>query len=164
MFLHSGSSELNNHSIYTDWRLLSNHASLTIIIPITEEYIISSKHFIIKDSEKESTFIKDLTNSIRNINTSNILDIASINRATDKFASMVKVTWRKNSKVINITRHSKSWWNESYCRDLEKYRLSKSLEDWKWFWRIVKNMKWQFFDLKIQKIANKKHSPWKLIG
>jgi len=108
MFLHSGSSELDNHSIYSNWRLSSNHASLTIIISITEEHTISSKHSIIKDSEEEPTFIKDLTNSIRNINTSNISDIASINRAANKFASMVEVTWGKNLKVVNITRHSKS--------------------------------------------------------
>jgi len=131
MFLHSGSSELDNHSIHPDWRLSFNHAPLTIVIPIAEEHIVSSKHSIIKDSEEESTFIKDLINSIRNIITSNISDIASLNRVVDKFASMVEVTWEKNSKVVNITRHSKSWWDESCGRDLEKYRLSKSLEDWK---------------------------------
>jgi len=131
MFLCSSSSKLDNHSIHPDWRLLSDHTSLTIVIPITEEHIISSKCSIIKDSEKESTFIKDLTNSIRNINTSNILDIASLDRAINKFASTVEVTWEKNLKVINITRHSKSWWDKSCCRDLEKYRSSKSLEDWK---------------------------------
>jgi len=109
MFLYSGSSELDNHSIHPDWRLSSNYASLTIIISTTEEHVISSKHIIIKDSEEELTFIKDLTNSIRNIDTSNISDIASLNRAVNKFASTVEVTWEKNLKVINITRHSKSW-------------------------------------------------------
>jgi len=128
MFLRSGSSELNNHSIHPDWRLLSNHAPLTIIIPITEEHIVSRKCSIIKDSEEESTFIKDLTNSIRNIDTSNI---TNLDRAVNEFASVVEITWEKNSKVINITRHSKSWWDKSCCRDLEKYRSSKSLEDWK---------------------------------
>ena len=109
MFLCSSSSELDNHSIYPDWRLLSDYASLTIIIPITEEHVVSSKHFIIQNSEEESTFIKDLTNFIRNIDTSNISDIASLDRAVNKFASTVEVTWEKNLKVINITRHSKSW-------------------------------------------------------
>ena len=127
MFLCSGSSKLDNYSIYPDWRLLSDYAHLTIIIPITEEHVISSKHF----SEEESIFIKDLTNSIRNIDTSNISDIASLDRAVNKFVSIVEVTWENNLKVINITRHSKSWWDKSYSRNLEKYRLSKSLEDWK---------------------------------
>jgi len=129
IFLHSGSSELDNHTIHSNWRLSSDHAPLTIIIPIAEEHIISSKHSIIKDSEEELTFIKDLTNFIKNINTSNISYITSLDKAVDKFASAVEVTWEKNLKAINITRHFKSWWDENCCRDLEKYRLSKSLED-----------------------------------
>jgi len=43
--------------------------------------------------------------------------------------------------------------------DLANYRLSKNLEDWKTFWRTVKNTKRDFFNLKIQEIANKKHGP-----
>ena len=92
MFLHSGSSKLDNHSIYPNWRLSSNHASLTIIIPIIEEHINSSKCSIIKDSEEESIFIKDLTISIRNINAFNMSDIASLNKAVNNFASVVEVS------------------------------------------------------------------------
>jgi len=77
--------------------------------PIVEEYINSRKCSIIKDSKEESTFIKDLTTSIRNINISNILDVASLDRAVNEFANTVKDSWEKNLKVINITKHSKSW-------------------------------------------------------
>ena len=61
-------------------------------------------------------------------------------------------------------KHSKSWWNGNCSRDLENYRSLKSLEDWKIFHRTVKNTKCLFFDLKIQKIANKKQGPWKLMN
>ena len=40
----------------------------------------------------------------------------------------------------------------------------KSGQDWKTFWKIVKNMKRVFFDLKIQEIANKKWGPWELLS
>ena len=95
IFLHNSSSELDNHSIYPDWRLSSSYTPLTIIISIVKEYINSRKHSIIKDSKEELTFIKDLTTFIRNINTSNMSDIASLNRAINKFANTVENAWEK---------------------------------------------------------------------
>ena len=91
-------------------------------------------------------------------------DVASLDRAVNKFANVVENAWEKNSKVINITKHSKSWWDEICSRDLESYRSSKSLENWKQFWRTVKNTKHQFFNLKIQEISNKKQGPWELMN
>ena len=35
-------------------------------------------------------------------------DTTSLNRAFNEFAMVVENTWEKNSKVINITKHSKS--------------------------------------------------------
>ena len=133
MFPYNGSSELDNYSIHSDWRLSSDHTLLTIIIPIVKEYINSRKCSIIKDSKEDLTFIKDLTTSIRNINTSNMLDIASLDKAVNEFANIVENAWEKNLKVINITKHSKSQQNKSCNRNLESYRLLKSLEDWKQF-------------------------------
>ena len=133
MFLCNGLSKLDNHLIHPNWRLLSDHTSLTIVIPIVEEHINSRKCSIIKDSKEESTFIKDLTTSIRNINIFNMSDITSLNRAVNKFANTVENAWEKNLKIINITKYSKSWWDESCSRNLESYRLLKSLENWRRF-------------------------------
>jgi len=164
MFLHSSSRKLNNHSIYPEWYLTSYHASLTITIPIVEESVNSTKHSIIKDSDKETAFINDITLSIRNLNMSNLSDIVSLNNIVNDFTNKVNNAWEKSSKIINIMKHSKSWWNENCNRDLANYRLLKNLEDWKTFQRTVKNTKSDFFDLKIQEIANKKHSSWELIN
>jgi len=87
---------------------------------------------------------------------SNLLDIPYLEKTVDDFANIIDKAWVKNSKIINITKHSKSWWDKKYSKDLEKYRNLKSLEDWKSFHSTVKNMKQSLFDLKIQKIANKK--------
>ena len=163
MFLWNRLNKLNNHSIHFNWHLTSDYASLTITIPIVEESVISSKHSIIKNSKEEVTFIKDATISIKNLNTSNLSDSNRLEFVVNKLASKVKSAWEKNSKTINIMRYSKSWWNNDYSRDLRNYRSSKNLEDWKIFQKTVKNIKWAFFNLKIQEIANKKRGSWELM-
>ena len=88
MFLRSSSSKLNNHSIHPNWCLISDNTPLPI--PIVEEDINSTKHSIIKDSKEEVAFIKDITISIRNLHTSNLSDITSLDNIVNEFANMVK--------------------------------------------------------------------------
>jgi len=109
MFLWFGSSKMDNHSIYPDWRLTLYHAPLTVVIPIIEEHVQTKKRSIIRDSNEEHIFIKELTKSLRSINMSDIGDIAYLDSIVNKFTSSLKSIWTKNSKVINITVHSKSW-------------------------------------------------------
>jgi len=33
--------------------------------------------------------------------------------------------WYKHSKNVNITKHSKAWWNDNCHRDFNIYRQSK---------------------------------------
>jgi len=42
---------------------------------------------------------------------------------------------------------------------LNNYRALRSLENWKNFKKIIKNVKRSFFDEKIQEIANKRKGP-----
>ena len=66
--------------------------------------------------------------------------------------------------MVNITRHSKAWWNKYCCHTLNKYWQIHSLENWKNFKSTVKKSKYTFFDDKIDEITNKKCGPWKLIN
>ena len=74
MFLWYGSSELNQHSIHLDSHLSSDHAPLTITIPIVDVFINTSKLSIPPNSEQESTFVEDIILIFKNLKTTNITD------------------------------------------------------------------------------------------
>jgi len=75
--------------------------------------------------------------------------------AVQEFANKSDIIWYKFSKCINITKHSKTWWNEDCQTKLVKYRLSKQIENWKAFRDTVKKTKQLFFNDKIQEIVSK---------
>ena len=95
---------------------------------------------------------------------SNISDIVSLESSVQDIAYITESLQAQYSKTVNITKHSKSWWDLNCNRDLEKYRSSKHIEDWRQFRNMIKKTKQMFFDLKIQEIANKSYGPWTLIN
>ena len=109
IFLCCDSFKLNNHSIYPNWYLTSDHAPLTITIPINEENINLHKRTILKNSNEEDLFIKEVITSFSKLDTSNILDISQLEKIITDFANIVESAWIKNSKIVNITKYSKSW-------------------------------------------------------
>jgi len=54
---------------------------------------------------------------------------------------------------------SKAWWNEDCHRDLNLYKQSRQVEEWKKFQNIVKKTKYIFFNGKIEEADNKKCGP-----
>jgi len=164
MFLQSRSNKLNNYSIHPEWQLSSDHAPITVSISIAEENIITSKFSIVKNSEVEENFIKDVSYIIKNIDISDLPDSNKLEDTTNSLTLSLKNAWRMNSKQVNITGHSKSWWNEECSLVLSNYRLTRSLNNWKLFKSKVKLSKQSFFNLKIQEIANKKQGSWELMN
>ena len=118
---------------------------LTITIPIEKQLSNDQKCSITKNSEEKILFIKDLIKNISSINISNLSNIKSLENVVDLLTCIVERAWNKNSKIINILKYSKSWWDMSCSRDLEKYRSSRSLANWKQFKKTVKNTKCSFF-------------------
>ena len=129
MFLRQDSLELNNHMIYSDWRLSLDHTFLTVNIIIIEEYVQTKRHTLVKNSEEEEKFIEELINAIAKLNTNNISDKEMLELIIQILTTEIDRLWLKLFKVVNITKHSKTWWNNDCHGDLEKYRVSKQLED-----------------------------------
>ena len=90
MFLQSSLTNLNNHSIYPDWHLSLDHALLTVSISIAEENIISLKFSIVKNSEEEVSFIKDVSYTIKSIDIANLSDTNKLEEVTNTLASKIE--------------------------------------------------------------------------
>jgi len=76
--------------IHPNWHLSSDHAPLTVSIPITEENIISYRFSIPKNSEEEATFINEATAIIKNLDTSNLMDHDKLDDLVNLFMSKIK--------------------------------------------------------------------------
>ena len=72
MFLKPKLSEYDNHTIYPDLRLISDHIPLIVDILIFEKWIQTRKHMLIKNSKEENKSINELIGIIKEINTINI--------------------------------------------------------------------------------------------
>ena len=164
MFLRCGSLELDQHHILPDHHLSSDHALLTINIPIEDKFVQSTKLSIIPGSDKEKEFVKNVISDMSTLDTSNINNVDNLIDVVNRLGSIIELTWLKNSKRTKISKHSKQWWSQSCRSAISKYRESRSQDDWKSFKATVKDSKRTFFDNKICEIANSKRGFWELIN
>ena len=95
---------------------------------------------------------------------SNIDDTKKLECTVNQLRTLIRQAWTKNAKKSKISKHSKQWWMEKCSYSLNNYRASRSLENWKKFKKVVKDVKRSFFDDKIQEVANKSRGLWKLMN
>ena len=107
IFLCYDSSELDQHSILLESRLSSDHASLTVIIPLSEEIIQMSKLILTPKSNQESEFIKDVILKFKDLNITSIKDIDKLERVIKQFGTIIDQAWTKNAKISKISKYSK---------------------------------------------------------
>ena len=72
----------------------------------------------------------------------NISNHEALEEIIQAFASFVEKLWYKYSKNINITQHSKAWWNNEYNKDITTYHTFRSKIDWIKYRKIVKIAKY----------------------
>lgn len=68
------------------------------------------------------------------------------------------------SKLINVTKRLKAWWNKEYNRDFATYHMFKSKTNWMKYRKTVKMAKKLFFDNKIQEIMLFNKRPWDIMN
>ena len=97
MFLWYGSSELDQHLILSNSQLLSDHAPLSINIPIFEEIILTSKLSLAPKSDQENAFINNIISNFKIMNTSNIEDTERLEWVVNQLGSIINHAWTKKT-------------------------------------------------------------------
>ena len=107
MFLCYDSSELDQHSILLESRLSSDHAPLTVIIPLSEEIVQMSKLILTPKSNQKLEFIKNIISKFKDLDMTSIKDIDKLERVIKQFGTIINQAWTKNAKISKISKHSK---------------------------------------------------------
>ena len=68
---------------------------------------------------------------------------------TQEFTTIVEDLQNQFSKLVNITKQSKIWWNKEYNRNLVIYQTSRRKTDWINYRKTVEKAKRVFFDSRI---------------
>jgi len=125
-----------------------------------DETINTLKLSIQQNSKQETTFIREVISVFKNLNSLNISNKEYFENMVNNLNSLINQAWNKNAKLTRITRHSKQWWNDECKQAINEYRASRSLESWKKFKKVIKDIKRSFFDSKIREVVNKSRGPW----
>ena len=101
--------------------LYQTHQNLTSIQFIQNEYIhqimlylqlifllTKNTYVIIKNSEDKDNFIAELIDFIKRLDTKSLMNKNGLNRKVQEFANIADHIWFRHSKLINITKHSKT--------------------------------------------------------
>ena len=136
--------------------------SKDVEIPIIKEIFPSSKFMISPNSDHEKAFIDEVILNFKSLNTDDMDDVNKLDHVVKRIGHIIDQAWKCNAKKSRISKHSKQWLLDKCSKALNNYRSSRSLENWKTFKKVVKNIKRLYFNDKIQEIANKRKSPWEL--
>jgi len=138
MFLWYGLDETDHHSIHLEWCLTSDHAPLTISVPIIDEVVNTLRLSIQQNSKQEVDFVKEVTSIFKNLDTSSISNKSHLKNTVNRLNVLINQAWNRHAKRSRTTKHSKQWWNEDCSKSLNEYRMTRSLENWKRFKKVVK--------------------------
>jgi len=89
MFLQNGSPELDSHHISPENQLSSDHAPLSVEIPIIEEVFPSSKFTIPPKSNQEKAFIDEVISNFKTLNTIDMDDVIKLDHVVKRIGHII---------------------------------------------------------------------------
>ena len=76
---------------------------------------------------------------------------------------MLDRVWVKHATKVGKSKGTKPWWNNKCTQAFEAYTRTRDKSEWKEFRRTVRESKHQFFNRRIDEIANSNKRPWDLM-
>jgi len=70
--------------------------------------LTKNTYVIIKNSEDKDNFIAELIDFIKRLDTKSLMNKNGLNGKVQEFANIADHIWFRHSKLINITKHSKT--------------------------------------------------------
>jgi len=98
MFLWYGSDETDHHLIYLEWRLTSDHAPLTISVPIIDEVVNTSRLSIQRNGKQEVAFVEEVTSIFKNLDTSSISNKPYLKNTVNCLNVLIDQAWNRHAK------------------------------------------------------------------
>ena len=89
IFLCWESTKLNQRSIHPKSCLSSDHAPLSINIPISKEVVCTLKLSIPQKSKQEAVFVEEVISNLKNLDMSNIADTEKLDCIVNQFGAIV---------------------------------------------------------------------------
>ena len=89
MFLHYRSRKINQHSIYPENRLSSDHTPLTITISIVNEIVSTSRLSIQQNSKQENAFVEEVISIFKNLEMFNITDKDNLENMVNHLKALI---------------------------------------------------------------------------
>jgi len=115
-------------------------------------------------SNHEKAFIDKVILNFKYLNTNNMDDVVKLDCMVKGIDHFINQAWKGNTKKSRISKHSKQWWLDECSQALNNYRNSRSLENWKNFKKVIKNVKRLYFNDKTRRSPIKERAVMRCFG
>ena len=136
---------------------------MTAQIPLGETAVPRDRFLIKEGSEAEKAFLDDIGVGLGSIPRMK----PDSEEATEALAKVVASTldraWVKHATKVGKSKGTKPWWDDKCTQAFEAYTRTRDKSEWREFRKTVRETKRQFFDRRIDEIANSNKRPWDLM-